>query len=81
MARKGKFWKANVETTDFVLIEPNDILAKHTQNLKKYLQADILAIDVLEDKDGNYFVVEYNDIPGVSGFPDEVKEELANCLK
>ncbi len=80
MARKGKFWKANIQTTDFVLIEPEQTLIEQTKILKEYLNADIIAIDILEEKNGNRFFVEYNDIPGLSGFPDEVKIALANCL-
>ncbi|MCA6362092.1 MAG: ATP-grasp domain-containing protein [Bacteroidetes bacterium] len=81
MARKGKFWKANVQTTDFILIDQEETLIEQTKKLKNFLKADIVAIDILEDKDGNKYFVEYNDIPGLSGFPDEVKIELANCLK
>ena len=81
MARKGKFWKANVQTTDFILIETEDTLIAQTKKLQNYLQADIVAIDILEEKDGNKFFVEYNDIPGLSGFPDEVRHELASCVK
>lgn len=81
MARKGKFWKANVQTTDFVLIDTEQSLIEETKKLQDYLQADIIAIDILEEANGNKYFVEYNDIPGLSGFPDEVKIELANCLK
>lgn len=81
MARKGKFWKANVETTDFVLIDTEAELVQQTKTLQNYLKADIVAIDILEDKNGNRFFVEYNDIPGFSGFPDSVKEEVAKCLR
>lgn len=80
MARKGKFWKANVQTTDFILIDQEEILIEQTKKLQNYLMADIVAIDILEEKDGNRYFVEYNDIPGFSGFPDEVKLEVANCL-
>jgi len=80
MARKGKFWKANVQTTDFVIIDLEECLVEQTKKLQNYLKADIVAIDILEEKNGNRFFVEYNDIPGLSGFPDEVKIELAKCL-
>jgi ribosomal protein S6--L-glutamate ligase len=80
MARKGKFWKANVQTTDFILIEPEEDLTKQVQTLQSFLKADIIAIDVLEAKNGNRYIVEYNDIPGLSGFPDEAKIKLAECL-
>lgn len=81
MARKGKFWKANVQTTDFTIIDTEKVLTEQTKELKKYLNADIVAIDILEEKNGNCYFVEYNDIPGLSGFPDEVRSELAKCLK
>jgi ribosomal protein S6--L-glutamate ligase len=81
MARKGKYWKANVETTDFVLIEPEEELSRQTRLLQSYLKADIVAIDILEEKNGNRYFVEYNDIPGLSGFPEETRIELINCLK
>jgi ribosomal protein S6--L-glutamate ligase len=80
MARKGKFWKANVQTTDFVLIEQEQSLVEQTKFLQDHLKADIVAIDVLQEKSGNRYFVEYNDIPGLSGFPDEVKIELAKCV-
>lgn len=80
MARKGKFWKANVQTTDFILIDQEQSLIDQTKKLQDYLKADIVAIDILEEKNGNRYFVEYNDIPGLSGFPDEVKIELTKCL-
>jgi ribosomal protein S6--L-glutamate ligase len=81
MARKGKFWKANVQTTDFVLIDKEDDLVKMTKTLQQHLKADYIAIDILEEKNGTRYFVEYNDIPGFSGFPDEVKIEVANIIK
>lgn len=81
MARKGKFWKANIETTEFVLIEPAKTMTQWVQKLQNHLKADIIAIDILEEKNGNQYIVEYNDIPGLSGFPDALKYELAHCLK
>ncbi len=81
MARKGKFWKANVQTTDFIMVEPEKTLCDQTKCLQDFLKADIVAIDVLEDKSGNSYFVEYNDIPGLSGFPRAVKYELAQCVR
>jgi ribosomal protein S6--L-glutamate ligase len=81
MARKGKFWKANVQTTDFVNIGLDDELVQQTKYLQAHLRADIVAIDILEEKNGSRYFVEYNDIPGLSGFPDEAREELANCIR
>jgi ribosomal protein S6--L-glutamate ligase len=80
MARRGKFWKANVETTDFALIDTEETLVEQTRLLQRYLKADILAIDILEEKNGKRWFVEYNDIPGFSGFPDTVREEVARIV-
>ena len=81
MARKGKFWKANVQTMDFVMVEQDVELVQQVKILQEYLKLDIVAIDILEEKNGNRYVVEYNDIPGLSGFPEGVKRALASCVK
>lgn len=80
MARKGKFWKANVQTTDYAMIDMEDSLVTMIKNVQQQLQADVLALDIIEDKAGNHFVMEYNDIPGISGFPEIVKTQLATLL-
>ncbi|WP_299626766.1 ATP-grasp domain-containing protein [uncultured Tenacibaculum sp.] len=81
MSRKGKYWKANIETTDFTEIEPLKDLSDKLKTLQKEIKADILAIDILEEENGKLHIVEYNDIPGLSGFTDELKYELAEVLK
>ncbi len=81
MSRKGKYWKANIETTDFVEFEPLKELSDKLKILQREIKADILAIDILEEENGKLHIVEYNDIPGLSGFTDELKYELAEALK
>lgn len=81
MARKGKFWKANVGTIDFQSFEPEAEETRMVKRLKGMIGADILAIDILEDDQGNKFVIEYNDIPGLSGFSDGLKYALAEVVK
>ena len=81
MSRKGKFWKANVETTDFEVITPTVANTKLIKKLQAHIQADIVAIDILEEASGKQHIVEYNDIPGLSGFPDVLKVELAEIMK
>lgn len=81
MARKGRFWKANVETTDFELINIDPIIVNEVRQLKTLLQADIIAVDILEDSNGDHFYVEYNDIPGLSGFPDAAIKAVAQCIR
>ena len=81
MSRKGKYWKANIETIDYKEIKPLDSISNMLIKLQQEIKADILAIDILEDENGNLHIVEYNDIPGLSGFNDELKNELANIVK
>lgn len=40
-----------------------------------------MAIDVLETENGEKVIVEYNDIPGLSGFPEDAKLQLAGIVK
>ncbi|KIX20249.1 30S ribosomal protein S6 modification protein RimK [Flavobacterium sp. 316] len=81
MQRKGQFWKSNVLTNEFQLIEVSSIWETRIRKVSNHLKADILALDVLIDKEGNEFIVEYNDIPGLSGFPETVKVELIKVIK
>lgn len=81
MSRKGKYWKANVGTIDYQQITTRKDWVNHCQKLQAELKADILAIDILEDHNEKWHIVEYNDIPGLSGFSDELKYELAETLK
>jgi ribosomal protein S6--L-glutamate ligase len=80
MARRGKFWKANVETAHFTMIDTTPTLVAQTKQLQAHLGADVLAIDILEENDGTPYFVEYNDIPGISGFPTEAKWALVECV-
>lgn len=88
--RDGELWyvdretavrKANVDTRKYRVIEPPEILIGHTRAAMLHLRADALALDFLEQDDGRFVALESNDTPGLSGFPDEVRVELADCLK
>lgn len=81
MSGNGKFWKANIETKAFKLFQPKKEQIDQIKKLQTYLKADIIAIDILEEHDGTHHIVEYNDIPGLSGFPDSLKFELASVVK
>ncbi|MEZ4849258.1 MAG: hypothetical protein R3B93_11720 [Bacteroidia bacterium] len=81
MSRKGKYWKANIETTFYEEISPDEKINSGLKQLQKEIGADILAIDILEEKNGDIHVVEYNDIPGLSGFSEELKYELADVIR
>ena len=51
------------------------------KKVQKEINADILAIDILEETNGELYMVEYNDIPGLSGFSDELKYKLSEAIR
>lgn len=81
MKRKGKYWKANTLTQEYQLMEPEKEWVEKVKLLQEYIKADIVAIDVLETENGEKTIVEYNDIPGLSGFPEDAKLELSRIVK
>ena len=80
MSRRGKYWKANIKTTDYAPISPEEKIVAWTKKLQQHIGADILAIDILEESNGTLHIVEYNDIPGLSGFGEDIKHQLAAIL-
>lgn len=80
MKRRGSYWKSNVLTNEYQIIEVSSDWEIKINKIKTFLKADILALDVLVDENGNEFIVEYNDIPGLSGFPEEVKLKLIDVI-
>ncbi|RTZ48412.1 ATP-grasp domain-containing protein (plasmid) [Chryseobacterium arthrosphaerae] len=81
MKRRGKYWKANSLTQEYQMTEPEKEWIEKVKLLQSEIKADIVAIDVLETDNGEKIILEYNDIPGLSGFPEDAKLELANIVK
>jgi ribosomal protein S6--L-glutamate ligase len=80
MSRRGSGWKANTDIIQYELIDVPPLLAEYTIKAMAHLSADILGIDFLQTQQGDYLLLESNDIPGLSGFPDDVPQALARCL-
>lgn len=78
MARESRGWRANVDTCKHTLIDPPPQLAVWTRTAQRHLRADILGLDFLETPDGQYVLLECNDAPGLSGFPDEARRQLVD---
>ncbi|RKG56517.1 hypothetical protein D7X30_23415 [Corallococcus sp. AB011P] len=81
MTRASAGWKANVDTRKYHVIDPPPELADHTRRAMRHLGADVLGLDFLQAKDGAYTLLECNDTPGLSGFPEELREDVAECLR
>ncbi len=81
MKRKGKYWKANSLTQEYQMTKPEKEWTEKVKLLQHHVKADIVAIDVLETENGERIILEYNDIPGLSGFPEDTRLELSNIVK
>ncbi|NMO18572.1 hypothetical protein HPC49_33185 [Pyxidicoccus fallax] len=81
MSREGAGWKANVHTRKHQVIDPPRELVEYTRRAREHLGADIVALDFLETQEGEFVLLECNDTPGLSGFPELLREELAECLR
>jgi len=80
MERRSGTWKANRDTQEAVLIHPPEELEAYTRTAMRHLGADILGLDFLEDASGRFFLLETNDIPGLTGFPPSIRDRLAGRL-
>lgn len=81
LARNGSHWKANVAYVETQLIPPPAILYEYTRRAMEHFDADILALDFLETRTGEFILLESNDVPGLSGFPDTVTHALVKRVK
>lgn len=81
MARRGRFWKANTETEHYELIDVPKFVRDCTMRAMAHFHADILGLDYIETADGTYLLLESNDTPGLSGFPDEVRTAVGQVVR
>jgi len=80
MRRRSATWKANVATEDYALIETPPEVARLTRRAMEHFGADVLGLDILETREGDFLVLESNDIPGILGFPGEAAQAMAQRL-
>lgn len=81
MARQGASWKANAQTMSYQVIDVPPLLQEHTRRAMAHFNADVLGLDFLQTRDENYHLLESNDTPGFSGFPDEVRKAVARQVR
>lgn len=80
MERRSSTWKANRETAETTLTDIPSELADYSKRAVQHLGADILGLDFLETMQGKFYLLENNDIPGLTGFPDFIRSLLAERL-
>lgn len=81
LRRDNEDWKVNRGTATPVLIEPPAQLAAWTRTAAAHLGSMVLGLDFIQSADGAWHLLECNDVPGLSGFPDEVWHDVAGCLR
>ncbi len=81
MSRQGRYWKANTRTEQYKLIEVPPRLADYTRQAQAHLAAPVLGLDFLRTRSGDYLTLESNDVPGLSGFPEEARLAIANLVR
>ena len=81
MERKSSAWKVNRGAAQVRLIEAPDELAKWTKRVQLHLSADMLGLDWIESNEGKWTCLESNDVPGLSGWPNEVRRALVAVVR
>jgi ribosomal protein S6--L-glutamate ligase len=81
IARNGSQWKANSGIVQTQAIAAPNILYEYTKRLVDVLDADILALDILETQDGEYLVLESNSVPGLTAFPEAVVNAIVERVR
>ncbi|RYF48374.1 MAG: hypothetical protein EOO38_10255 [Cytophagaceae bacterium] len=76
MERQSGSWKVNRGTARVRVIEPPEEIAGWTRRIASHLKADMLGVDWIETPEGEWKCLESNDVPGLMGWPDEVKLAL-----
>lgn len=81
MSRRSASWKANRGVAASELIEIPASMQEYTERAMAHFGADVLGLDFLEAPDGTYVLIESNDIPGFTGFPDTARVAVADRLR
>jgi len=76
MERRTEGWKVNRGQAQPTIIPVPDEPREWTQRVQKHLGADILGLDWIETSEGDWLCLESNDVPGLSGWPDEIRKSL-----
>lgn len=77
MRRESSDWKVNRGSATPCLITPPDELVAWTKLAAAHLGASVVGLDFLQSKTGQWQLLECNDVPGFTGFPDHVREAIA----
>lgn len=81
MRRDSADWKVNRGAATPHLIDPPSELVRWTLAAAHHMGATIVGLDFLQTRSGGWQLLECNDVPGLTGFPDHVRQAVANQLE
>ena len=81
MERQSSAWKVNRGEAQIQLMEAPEEPAMWTKRVQLHLGADILGLDWIESNNGEWTCLESNDVPGLSGWPLEVRRALVAVVR
>ena len=81
MRRDNPDWKVNRGSVAPQRIDPPDELVAWTLAAARHLGSVVVGLDFLQAKDGTWHLLECNDVPGLTGFPDAVHLAVAAALE
>jgi len=81
MTRHSKNWLTNrAQGANCMPLELNQDLSQLSEMACKVLEIDYAGVDLIEDKNGKYHIIEVNSIPAWYGLQQVVDFDIADCL-
>ena len=81
MKRHSKNWLTNrAQGANCIPLELNQDLSQLSEKACKVLEIDYAGVDLIEDKNGKYHIIEVNSIPAWYGLQQVVDFDIADCL-
>ena len=81
MTRRGKSWITNrAQGANCEFLELNQDLTSLSEAACKVLDIDYAGVDLIQDKDGSFYIIEVNSIPAWYGLQEVVSFNIADCL-
>ena len=80
LERESHAWKETSDASRFTPMPIPDGLENLTRRAQDHLAADVIALDFLERIDGSYVLLGANDTPGLAGYPEIVRDCVAQTL-
>lgn len=81
MLRRGKDWLTNrAQGASCEAIQIDEQITNLAESACKVLDIDYAGVDLMQDKNGNFYIIEVNSIPAWYGLQKVVNFNIASCL-